>query len=164
VIADATCQACAVKRRDVLALVTLVVLAGGLAVGATYAARAAGNDSGSGPVTITSVQTETVTTTMPASPTAPVTMTVTKTVTKTPNHGAPATKFGNGTFEVGFDVASGRYRTQGPAQGVRAGCVWKRTEPGGGVIAQGTAFGPLSINVHDGELMTATGCQQWSKG
>lgn len=151
------------KRRDAVALVTLVALAGALAVGATYAARAAGNDAGSGPATITSVQTETVTTTMPASPTAPETKTVTKTVTKTPHQGPPSTKFGNGTFEVGFDVASGRYRTQGPAQGVRTGCVWKRTQPGGGVIAQGTAFGPLSINVHDGELMTATGCQQWTK-
>lgn len=153
------------NRRDALALLTLVVLAGGLAVGATYAARAAGNDDGGGsPVTITSVQTETVTTTMPASPSAPITETVTQTVTKTPNHGAPATKFGNGTFEVGFDVKSGRYHTGGPAQGVRNGCVWKRTQPGGGVIAQGTAFGPLTINTHDGELMTATGCQQWVRG
>lgn len=152
-----------VKQRDAVAVVTLVVLAGGLAIGATYAARAAGNEAGTGPATITSVQTETVTTTMPASPSLPITETVTKTVTKTPNQGVPATKFGNGVFEVGFDVESGRYQTAGPAQGVRNGCVWKRTKPGGRVVAQGTAFGPLTIYVRNGELMNSTGCLQWVK-
>lgn len=149
------------KRRDVLALAAIVVVAGGLAAVATFAAHAAGSDPA--PVTVTSVSTEIVIADRPVPTPAPVTKTITVTVTPTSRPAAMAGTFGNGSFKVGSDVRAGYYATAGPAAGVRTGCVWKRTGPTGRVITQGTAFGPITIIVRDGELVTATGCRQWSR-
>jgi hypothetical protein len=131
-----------------------VVLTGGFAFAAQSAAEGAAKDN-KPPVTVTQTVFETVTQSV-----APVTVTVTASPTRVAK--APETKFADGTFEVGFDVAAGRYRTTGPVA-AGASCVWQRTRPDGGVIDGGTVLGPITVTVRAGELVHSTGCAPWAK-
>jgi hypothetical protein len=65
---------------------------------------------------------------VPPSPTnAAPTRTVTVTYTPPPPPGQPATTFsGNGTYQVGVDIAPGTYRSAGSAEGTTPTCYWAR--------------------------------------
>lgn len=110
-----------------------------------------------------------VTVTAPAAPAATATTVVT--VTAQPPAPAqpagPATTIGgNGRYEVGVDMAPGKYKTAGPADDVIKNCYWERNNGGdglGSIIANDNTQGPATVTVKQGEFFKVSGCQEWTK-
>lgn len=78
------------------------------------------------------------------------------------------TTIGAGVYEVGVDVAPGRYRTPGPDRGSAARtCVWRRLSDDSGepdsVIARGVTGGPGSVTVNAGEFVDLSGTCVWTR-
>ncbi|HEY2058996.1 hypothetical protein [Amycolatopsis sp. NBC_01480] len=112
--------------------------------------------------------------TVTASPAAPAVQTVTappvtQTVTVTNQPPAapapvqapagPLTSFGDGTYKVGTDIATGSYKTSGPRDsGIE--CYWARLkdDSGGNIIANDLTAGATRFTTKSGEYVQITGC------
>lgn len=72
----------------------------------------------------------------------------------------PLTSFGPGTWEVGVDVAAGKYKTTGGAQ-----CYWARLQANDGsfgdIIDNGLGAGPQTVTIRDGEYFETQRCADW---
>ncbi|SDG17352.1 hypothetical protein [Pseudonocardia oroxyli] len=80
----------------------------------------------------------------------------------------PATTVSDGTYEVGVDMAAGRYKTEGPSASNALGmCYWERasTDSGelGSIIANEIVQGPGSVTVQNGEFATLRGGCTWTR-
>lgn len=80
----------------------------------------------------------------------------------------PATSIGDGTYQVGTDIAAGRYKTPGPdPDAVIKYCYWARTRDDSGdsaaILANGNTNGPGSVTVKQGEFFTVSGDCTWTK-
>ena len=82
--------------------------------------------------------------------------------------GGAAASVGDGTYEVGKDLAPGRYKTAGPpTDAVIKDCYWQRTKDDSGelqsIISSGDAQGPGSVTVKAGEFFQTSGGCTWTK-
>lgn len=73
----------------------------------------------------------------------------------------PATSFSDGTYQVGVDIAPGRYKTSGaPASGLGI-CYWERDRNDSGefsaIISNDVFKGPGSVTVKNGEFAKLSG-------
>ena len=80
----------------------------------------------------------------------------------------PATQVSDGNYEVGVDIAAGRYKTAGPGgNGPLDICYWQRTKDEFGRLQldhlQRPVQGPGSVTVKKGEFVKLTGGCTWNK-
>ena len=80
----------------------------------------------------------------------------------------PLTQFGDGTYEVGVDVAAGRYKTPGSGgQGIWEACYWERAKNDtgdlGSIISNENLQGPGVVTLKKGEFFKTTGGCGWTK-
>lgn len=80
----------------------------------------------------------------------------------------PATTVSDGTYEVGVDLAAGRYKTDGPTESSFAGmCYLERSSDDSGeltsIIANDNIQGPSSLTVKDGEFAKFSGGCTWTR-
>lgn len=80
---------------------------------------------------------------------------------------ALVTTFGEGTFEVGVDVAPGKYKTAGvDAAAVFGSCYWARRSDSSGsvtaILANDNTRGPAVVTLSAGEYFESTRCQPWT--
>lgn len=80
----------------------------------------------------------------------------------------PATEIKDGVYQVGQDMAPGRYKTEGPGTTSFAPfCYYQRAKDDSAeltsIIANNNLQGPGSVTVKDGEFFTATGGCTWTK-
>ena len=84
----------------------------------------------------------------------------------------PKTSFGNGTFEVGFDIEPGTYRTTGPSNNAVPQCSFARLKSAGGgmtdinnVIDIQNIGGPAIVTIEptDGGFFSQM-CNKWERG
>lgn len=80
----------------------------------------------------------------------------------------PAASFGDGTHQVGVDIAPGRYKTVGPdLDDSWPSCYWARLKNDSGqfsaIIANGNTQGPASLTVKAGEFVEVSGGCQWKR-
>jgi hypothetical protein len=79
----------------------------------------------------------------------------------------PATLISDGTYQVGVDMAAGRYKTPGPTDDLFRNCYWQRTRDDSGqfgsIIANGNTQGPGSVTVKTGEFFQTSGGCTWTK-
>ena len=99
---------------------------------------------------------------VPPSPTnAAPTRTVTVTLTPPPPPGQPNTTFGDGTYQVGVDIAPGTYRSAGGDN-----CYWARLRSldTGNIISNNASPGPqvVAIQPTDAAFQTKN-CGTWQK-
>jgi hypothetical protein len=85
-----------------------------------------------------------------------------------PKPSGPLTQFGDGTYEVGKDVAPGRYKTPGPDKNDSwPMCYWaRRKDDSGGfgsIIASDNIQGQGSVTIRAGEFFEASGGCAWTK-
>jgi len=77
----------------------------------------------------------------------------------------PATRIGDGTYEVGTDMAAGRYKTTG--DGSIGLCYWERAKDDSGdlgsIISNDLFRGPGSVTVKNGEFAKLSGGCTWTK-
>jgi hypothetical protein len=77
----------------------------------------------------------------------------------------PATRIGDGTYEVGVDMAAGRYKTTG--DGSIGLCYWERAKDDSGdlgsIISNDLFRGPGSVTVKNGEFAKLSGGCTWTK-
>lgn len=100
-------------------------------------------------------------TTTPPAPVAPA-------VPAAPVETGPATTVSDGTYEVGVDLAAGRYKTPGPdGSGALDMCYVARSSNDSGeldsIIANDIAQGPSSVTVKKGEFAKFSGGCTWTK-
>jgi hypothetical protein len=116
-------------------------LAAGLAVGTAGALAAVSATSATGPA--------------PAAPRSP-----------TPSVSVPGrtlTAFGDGTWQIGVDVAPGAYSTAGPA-GADCYHALRKTATGGDVAGGAVSRGPATVVLADGDGWFETfGCATWNR-
>lgn len=75
----------------------------------------------------------------------------------------PMTTFGNGTYEVGVDVAAGKYRSSGVEDSIAPLCYWDLTDGNGKIVDQGVANeGPSRATLKKGLTFKSSGCEDWS--
>jgi hypothetical protein len=147
---------------------------GGLALGLFIGSVSGAAGSSTSTVTAASAApARTVTVTAPAPP--PETITVTAPaappVQAEPPAAAPSgplTTFGDGVWEVGVDVAAGKYKTAGPASGGIGMCYHARLKTNDGslgdIIANNVSQGPVTVTIKPGDgYFETTGCQDWVK-
>jgi len=76
-----------------------------------------------------------------------------------------ATRIGDGTYEVGVDMAAGRYKTTG--DGSIGLCYWERAKDDSGdlrsIISNDLFRGPGSVTVKNGEFAKLSGGCTWTK-
>ena len=146
---------------------------GGAALGTAATATAAAPVPAPQTVTVTAPAAAPGTVTVTAAAPAPVT--VTKEV-PVPSVGSgssgggtgPATTVSDGTYQVGVDMAAGRYKTSGPPAGSTLDmCYWERARNDSGqldaIIANEIVQGPGSVTVNKGEFATLSGGCTWTK-
>jgi hypothetical protein len=79
----------------------------------------------------------------------------------------PATSIGDGTYEVGVDMAAGRFKTTGPTDDTFKNCYWARTKDDSGqfgaIISNDNIQGPGSVTVKPGEFFQTSGGCVWVK-
>jgi hypothetical protein len=80
----------------------------------------------------------------------------------------PSTEVGDGNYQVGVDIAAGRYKTAGPGgDGAFDICYWQRTKDDSGdfdsIISNDLFKGPGSVTVKNGEFVKLTGGCSWKK-
>lgn len=96
-----------------------------------------------------------------------------------PNKGRPAsvapaktpalpTSVSDGEYEVGKDIAAGRYRTAGADQGLVSLCTYSisKTQGGSDYIDVGTVTGEKEqayVTLKKGQWFKAQGCQPWAR-
>lgn len=141
------------RRRWPLVAATLIGVG---AIGAV-ASSTGGGGTTSGPGTAASTSAATAVATVRSAPTSAKTAPVSSVT-------APPTSFGPGTYEVGVDMAAGRYKTKG-TNGLP--CYWARSGDDSGelqsLIANGILDGPGSVTVKKGEFFSTSGCKPWVK-
>jgi hypothetical protein len=80
----------------------------------------------------------------------------------------PKTEFGNGTWEIGVDIAPGKYKTSGPEDSGRP-CFAQTTKEGdaslGDIQKQELSEGPLTfiIPAKGVKFFESAGCSVWKK-
>lgn len=86
-----------------------------------------------------------------------------------PAAGKPATRIaGDGTYEVGRDIAAARYHTTGPRESVINVCTWSITSKAGETIdagvTQGAAYMPPAAGrkLTAGQVVQVSGCREWT--
>lgn len=80
----------------------------------------------------------------------------------------PAAEMSTGTYQVGVDVAPGRYKTPGPGSAdIMDMCYWARHSDDSGsfesILANGNLQGPGSVTVNKGEFVELMGACVWKK-
>jgi hypothetical protein len=76
----------------------------------------------------------------------------------------PLTTFGNGTYEIGVDVAAGKYRSAGVQDSIAPLCYFDQTDASGSIKDQGVANeGPSRATLKSGLTFKSSGCQDWVK-
>ena len=80
----------------------------------------------------------------------------------------PDTTMGDGTYEVGVDIAAGRYKTAGPNRSaVFPYCYWERSKDDSGefgsIISNDNIGGPGSVTVKKGEFVKLSGGCTWTR-
>lgn len=80
----------------------------------------------------------------------------------------PATTVSDGSYEVGTDMAAGRYKTSGPDKSsVIPNCYWGRSKDDSGnfsaIIANDNVQGPGTLTVKAGEFVKLSGGCTWAK-
>jgi len=72
---------------------------------------------------------------------------------------------GEGRWEIGTDVAPGKYRTTGPSSDVFPLCSWSVLTADGSVKDIGNSRGPSTFTVPNrpGQLFETSGCEPWTK-
>jgi hypothetical protein len=74
----------------------------------------------------------------------------------------PKTSFGDGTYNVGTDIAPGVYQSAGPVDGGGA-CYWKRSN-GDGIVANAMSKKPQTVQIEAGDTtFKSSECQEWQK-
>jgi hypothetical protein len=70
---------------------------------------------------------------------------------------------GSGRWEIGSDVAPGKYRTGGPADSLVPLCTWTVEKAAGGYLDAGTSEGPATYTIPSkpGAIFETHGCQPW---
>jgi hypothetical protein len=107
----------------------------------------------------------TITIAAPAPPPQVVTVTV---PAPTPGPAAatgPLTTFGDGVWEVGVDIAAGKYKTAGTDS---YGCYYARLQHNDGsisdIISNGFGQGPVTVTVKDSDgYFETSGCVDWTR-
>lgn len=79
----------------------------------------------------------------------------------------PSTTVGDGTYEVGVDMAAGKYKTTGPgADSITGMCYQQRAKDSSGefgsIISNDLVQGPGVVTVKDGEVVTFSGGCEWA--
>jgi hypothetical protein len=80
----------------------------------------------------------------------------------------PKTEFGNGTWEIGVDIAPGKYKTSGPEDSGRP-CFAQTTKEGdaslGDIQKQELSEGPLTVIIpaKGVKFFESAGCSVWKK-
>jgi hypothetical protein len=79
-----------------------------------------------------------------------------------PTPAGPLTTFGDGKWEIGVDIAEGKYKTTGPASG--SICYADTENDAGKIGQQEVAQGPVTMTIKksDGYFKTS-GCAEWKK-
>ncbi len=139
---------------------------GGIVV--TFAVGVGVGGAGEKPAGAKAAAARTVTVTAPAPPadtvTAPAPAPVTV-IEEPPPPPGPAATIGNGVYEVGVDVAPGRYKTDGPS-GPMGMCYWARNRNDSGefeaLITNGIVEGPGSLTINAGEFVEISGECTWN--
>jgi hypothetical protein len=95
------------------------------------------------------------------------TSTVTVTYVPPPPPGQPKTTFGgDGTYQVGIDIAPGTYRSAGKVEGPMPFCSWKRLRSldTNDIIDINNSAGPQVVVIRPTDAAFWTqGCQPWTK-
>lgn len=96
---------------------------------------------------------------------APAPVVTTTTPAKPPAEPALATSFGDGTYEVGVDVAPGKYKSSGASEGLFEFCSVSTTNSQGHTVDWDTANAneQLLITLKLGQTVEASGCEQFRK-
>jgi hypothetical protein len=96
---------------------------------------------------------------------APAPVVTTKAPAKPPAEPALATSFGDGTYEVGVDVAPGKYRSSGATEGLFEFCNVSTTNSKGDTVDWNTANAneQVLITLKLGQTVEASGCEQFRK-
>jgi hypothetical protein len=137
------------KRRILPILIPIVTFVIGIIIGSAA--------SGSGNTTPSSQPAAPANTTQPAAqpaaqaPAQPA---------PAPAPAGPKTSFGDGTYQVGTDVAAGSYKSTGPRSGGIGMCYWARLKDDSGqnIIANDSSQGPTRFTAKAGEYVQVTGC------
>lgn len=84
-----------------------------------------------------------------------------------PVHDGPQTTVSDGTYQVGHDMAPGRYTTTGPTLRTVTQCYWARNRDDptgyGPTIDDGNINGPAEVTVNPGEYFQTFGACTWTK-
>lgn len=78
----------------------------------------------------------------------------------------PATKIEEGTYEVGPEVAPGKYKSAGAKPSAFQLCAWTVKGSDGKVIDLGTANGEAEqqlVTLKAGQVFESSGCHTWTK-
>lgn len=121
--------------------------------------------------TVTKVPTQTAPTIAPtetATAPAPPAPTPAPVAPIAPAPTGPVTTFSDGTYQVGVDIAPGRYKTAGADPSLFANnCYTERESNDSGefsaIIANNNTVGPYSVTVRKGEFFKADGCLPFTK-
>lgn len=75
----------------------------------------------------------------------------------------PLTTFGDGVWEVGVDIAPGKYKTSGPDG---SNCYYSRLQENNGtlrdILDNGNSDGPVTITIKDSDgYFESRGCNDW---
>lgn len=81
-----------------------------------------------------------------------------------PAPAGPLTTFGDGKWEIGVDIAEGKYKTPGKADGAWGACYMDTENEAGKIGQQEVSDGPVTIVIKkkDGYLKTSN-CSDWTK-
>ncbi|MCW0213326.1 MAG: hypothetical protein OJJ54_08200 [Pseudonocardia sp.] len=154
-----------VRRWPWAGLGLLVGLAAGVGIGAGGGAQASGTAAAARPATITVTAPApapvTVTVTAPAA--APQTVTVAAAPTTEAAPAGPLTTFSDGTYEVGTDVAPGKYKSPGPDGSGMDMCYWRIGNAAGSIDQNDIVQGPGLFTVKAGKVVELSGGCTWTK-
>lgn len=84
-----------------------------------------------------------------------------------PKPTGPAISVSDGSYQVGVDIAAGRFKTSGPdANDIIPSCYWARSSNDSGavasIIANDIVSGPGVFTVKSGEFLKLTGSCVWT--
>lgn len=149
------------KRRRRWPWIVLGVLGVAVLIGVINGPRTAPSSVGAGPIAANTTQAAVPAATplAAAPPAAPA---------AAPAPAGPVTTVGDGEYQVGVDVAPGRYKTPGPdPSGAFPLCYWERDKNDSGdfnsIIANDLFKGPGVVTVRAGEFAKLTGGCTWTK-
>jgi hypothetical protein len=149
-------------------LLGLLIGGAGAATASTTATTQAGAPV-SAPTTVTvtapAPPPETVTVTAPAPAPETVTVQAAPPPAPAPSPAEPATGIGDGVWEVGVDVAPGKYKTTGTNS---FSCYYARLKSNDGslgdIIDNNLSEGPMTVTIKGSDgYFESTGCNDWTK-